>query len=1086
MRRRRSALLLAILYLVVPAALGAVAEDGELLLPGQARERTIAGGETQVYRVQVADSSLLVTVEQRGINLVVEAQEPAARILTDTGGLRWGPEVLLLESSGEHRVEVHPRETSNGPGRYSIQVEDLAAASGGRRAALALISRAGQEAGERTPEAQHRAVATYRAALEAWHSLGERRWQADSLDAIAALEFEEGELGPAVEDYTRALALWRELGDAHREAATLNELGLARLNAGESEAARESLGSALALWQRFGERFDEGLTRSNLCYLDQMRALPEALTCYEEIRTLFRELGDRSQEPRLLNLLGGVYDRLGEPDAALQRYEEALPLCRMLTDGHFEAQTLNNIAVVHRVLGEWQEALRFYGQEREILERLGDSMQEGLLLNNMGFTYNSFGEPERALSLLEDALKLFQEIGDSQHEIAALNNLGSVWLNLGDPEKSLDHHQRALELAKRLRDRRQEAISRLRLGEAQLDRNYTAAALHELEDRALDYFHTTGNRRNEAQVIDLQGRALAFSGRPREAMPLQQTALAMHRALRDRAGEAEALQALAATERSLGQRDQAWAHGTEALARVEELRTGFVSPNLRAAFLATQRRAYSLMIDLLMDRDAAEPGQGHDREAFEVSEQARARSLLDVLLAGRTENTLPADLLLRRQSLRRLLSSKVDQQLKQGGEALGKEIEALLAELDRVEAEIRRLDPRYAAVSVPPALGVQEIAALLDPDTLLLEYSLGEDRSYLWAVSQGSFRSFILPPQREIEVLARQLYGELSTHEAGTGRTEAAEKLSQVLLGPVWSEAAHCRRLVVVPDAALQLLPFGALPVPGFGEPLLEQLEIAYLPSATTLDLQRQRLERRIPASHLAAVIADPVFTTDDSRVAPAAAARGSSAATSKTERGTPEAAPLSDLDRLPATQREAEKIAALAPGQVWTAIGLEANRRTVLSGRLRDYRVIHFATHAVADTRNPELSGLVLSLVDADRRQQEGFLGLSDIYELDLGADLVVLSGCRTAFGKEVRGEGIMGLTRGFLYAGVPRVVASLWNVQDRTTADLMSRFYQALWLDRLPPAAALREAQRSLRREPRYRNPYSWAGFVLQGDWR
>jgi len=198
------------------------------------------------------------------------------------------------------------------------------------------------------------------------------------------------------------------------------------------------------------------------------------------------------------------------------------------------------------------------------------------------------------------------------------------------------------------------------------------------------------------------------------------------------------------------------------------------------------------------------------------------------------------------------------------------------------------------------------------------------------------------------------------------------------------------------------------------------------------------------------------------------------------------ERAPLAALERLPATRREAQMIATLAPGKVWSALDLAANREAVLSGGLRDYRVVHFATHAVADTRNPELSGLVLSLVDAAGKPREGFLGVSDIYELDLDADLVVLSGCQTALGKEVRGEGIMGLTRGFLYAGVPRVVASLWKVQDKTTAELMERFYRALWRNHLAPAAALRDAQLSLRRDPRYRDPYSWAGFVLQGDWR
>jgi CHAT domain-containing protein len=439
------------------------------------------------------------------------------------------------------------------------------------------------------------------------------------------------------------------------------------------------------------------------------------------------------------------------------------------------------------------------------------------------------------------------------------------------------------------------------------------------------------------------------------------------------------------------------------------------------------------------------------------------------------------------------LSAKADQQLKQSGakaEALGREMETLLAELDSVEAEIRRLDPRYAAVAAPPSLDVEEISTLLDPCTFLLEYSLGAERSYLWVVGEGSVRSFVLPPEKEIDTLARRLYDETSTQEAGIGgRSDAAETLSRILLGPVWSELERGHRLVVVPDAALHIVPFAALPAPGSGERLLDRFEIAYLPSATTLAVQRQRLEQRLPAPKWAAVLADPVFTPDDPRLASPSGSGSVSRASvqPEAERGAPDVAPLSALERLPSTRREAATIAALAPaGRVWTALDFAASREAALSGHLRDARVVHFATHGLADLRNPELSGLALSMVDAAGKPREGFLSLSDIYDLDLQADLVVLSGCRTALGKEVRGEGIMGLTRGFLYAGVPRVVASLWEVQDRTTAELMDRFYRALWQDRLPPAAALREAQRSLRRDPRYREPYSWAGFVLQGDWR
>jgi CHAT domain-containing protein len=304
---------------------------------------------------------------------------------------------------------------------------------------------------------------------------------------------------------------------------------------------------------------------------------------------------------------------------------------------------------------------------------------------------------------------------------------------------------------------------------------------------------------------------------------------------------------------------------------------------------------------------------------------------------------------------------------------------------------------------------------------------------------------------------------------------------------------AGVHRLVVIPDAALHALPFSALPVPQPGRAwskpgrkLLEHCEVVYLPSATTLAVQRRRLEKRPPAPKWAAVLADPVFNSGDPRLTGGPGAVRT-ASLRDPQRGGDSIRLLPSFVRLPSSRREAEEITGLAPaGQVWKALDLEASRDAVLSGELHAYRIVHFATHGIADTRNPELTGLVLSLVDAAGKPREGFLGLSDIYDLDLAADLVVLSGCRTALGKEVRGEGLMGLTRGFLYAGVPRVVGSLWPVQDRTTAELMSRFYKALWQRGLPPAAALREAQRSLRLDPRYRNPHSWAGFVLQGDWR
>ena len=190
----------------------------------------------------------------------------------------------------------------------------------------------------------------------------------------------------------------------------------------------------------------------------------------------------------------------------------------------------------------------------------------------------------------------------------------------------------------------------------------------------------------------------------------------------------------------------------------------------------------------------------------------------------------------------------------------------------------------------------------------------------------------------------------------------------------------------------------------------------------------------------------------------------------------------------LPYTRQEAAAILELAPAsERFAVLGREASRAAVLSGALRDYRFLHFATHGSFAATDPGGGRLVLAQSDPHGRPEaNGFLHLADIYELDLRADLVVLSACQSALGREVRGEGMMGMTRGFFYAGAERVLVSLWNVNDRVTVELMRRFYRGMLAEGLSPAAALRAAQDAIRRQARWRAPYYWAGFTLQGEWR
>jgi CHAT domain-containing protein len=427
-----------------------------------------------------------------------------------------------------------------------------------------------------------------------------------------------------------------------------------------------------------------------------------------------------------------------------------------------------------------------------------------------------------------------------------------------------------------------------------------------------------------------------------------------------------------------------------------------------------------------------------------------------------------------------------------------------------VQADLRAGSPVYAALTQPQTLSVEEIQGrILDGKALLLEYSLGGKRSFLWAVTPDAVHSFELPGREQIEKAARRYY-ELVTarNEPRSGESLQARKqrieqadaqagrvgrdLYQLLLAPA-GRLLGDRPLLIVADGALQYIPFAALPIASSGAPLISRHEVVSLPSASALAALRREVHGRPPAPKILALFADPVFQSTDERLTHGpAGAEPLKLATTRGEWSPEEARQGADAERpafrrLVSSGREARTIAGLvSPGQLFLATGFDASRAKATSPDLAQYRNVHFATHGVLDSQRPELSKLVLSLYDEKGTPQNGFLLLNDIYGLHLDADLVVLSACRTALGKEIRGEGLIGLTRGFMDAGAARVLASLWSVEDRATAGLMGSFYRAMLRDKLSPAAALRRAQLEMASSPGHRSAYFWAGFSLQGEWK
>jgi CHAT domain-containing protein len=429
-----------------------------------------------------------------------------------------------------------------------------------------------------------------------------------------------------------------------------------------------------------------------------------------------------------------------------------------------------------------------------------------------------------------------------------------------------------------------------------------------------------------------------------------------------------------------------------------------------------------------------------------------------------------------------------------------------------VQGRIRAASPRYAALTQPESLTATQIQRdVIDDNTVLLEFALGDHRSWLWAVTPGAIVSVALPPQRDIAAAARAFHDEVTARQRKTGESAAAyasrvteadrrltsraTALSRLLFSGIAPQLAgpwKGKRLAIVASGALEYVPFAALPAPGTSPPLIASHEIIEIPSASVLaTLRREGADRTAPR-HTLAVIADPVFELTDPRVsakpqASTAAPDASASDSAELSVDRIDAVRGGPLTRLPFSREEANAISAIA-GRTDTlsATDFRASRATAVSGALADYRIVHFATHGLIDTERPDLSGLVLSLVNDRGVAQDGFLRLTDIYNLRLHADLVVLSACQTALGKEIRGEGLVGLTRGFMYAGAPRVVASLWEVSDLATAELMKKFYAGMLQQKLAPAAALRMAQRQMSQDPRWASPYYWAGFVFEGDWK
>jgi CHAT domain-containing protein len=805
----------------------------------------------------------------------------------------------------------------------------------------------------------------------------------------------------------------------------------------KGKAGEKDLQEAASLWKQARNplRRADALGALGQLYVVDGLEWKKALLVWRQAKALYHGARDFGHEGKIDTSIGSAYMRHSLVELAKKSYQQALLEGRRSNNRTVVAGALYALGIVLRQQGRAVEALEMLDQAKMAGKGLR-SAQEVKTLTVMGEIFADVGNFRLAKAELQDALRIVEQQEDLKTKAFVLTGMAKLHSKLHEQAQARRFYLEALQIQRQTKSVNDMPMSLNGIASTYVHEERPQDALDSFQ-KALDLVKRENNPLEQATVLTNLGGAYSLLGREKDARSAYEQALVLAGG-QDAQAEAVALLGLTHLEVASGNPIAAQKQAEAAVKCVEGMRA-VVGRDLQISFFATRQDVYDALIEVLLWEDRLHPSAGYDAQALRVSEQARSRSLLDSVSSFR----LKAD--------------------------------------------------HGAELPIPAILSLSEIQrSVLDSDTLLLEYQLGKSVSYLWVVGKNFHQVFQLPPRQQIEDLARNV----SQLLAGSGQQEklrqarqAAEDLSRILLGPAAYWLGE-KRLVISSPAALQTVPFGVLPDPqgslGPGDddswprPLFVRHEIVRIPSASVIAAIRARAAGRKPPPNRLALLSDPVSSDSDDRLT------GRPATSSETRSESAIDSLYGRFDRLEHSKEEADAILAEA-GQrgVWSASGFDVTRKLVLSGRLSSFRNIHFSMHALFVEDDGNQSALVLSLWDHRRHYRDEFLRASEIYSLNLPADLIVLSACNTGRGESVPGEGVIGLPQAFLMAGATQVMMSLWPIDDLATSVLMKKFYYEYLAKGVTPAAALREAERAMLRSSVRNAPFYWGGFEIQGDW-
>ncbi|MBF2017123.1 MAG: tetratricopeptide repeat protein [Rivularia sp. T60_A2020_040] len=942
----------------------------------------------------------------------------ASRVLAQTVDGRKAEAYRLLQQ-GIHQLQTSQNEAGLQSLRQALIIYQEIKDRQGERWALGNISIAYRNLGNYS-----KAIDYSKQSLTIAREIKDRRGEAKALGNLSIAYLEFGNYYKTIDYSKQLLTIAREIEDRQDEAKALGNLGLAYLNLGDYTKAISYFHQDLSITREIKDRNNEGKALGNLgtAYF-LLGDYPKAIDYFKQRLAIAREIKYRQGEVLALGNIGLAYLNLQKYVKAIDYSKQLLPIAKEIKDRQGEGAALGNIGIAYQNLGDYAKAIDYQQQSLAIAREIKYPLDEGKSLNNIGSIYLDLGDYAKAIHYFEQRLAIAREIKDRQGEAKALGNLGIAHLRLGDYPKATDYFEQNLAIAKKIKDRKGESAALGNLGTAYFELGDYAKAI-DYSEQLLAIARKIKDRDSEGRALGNLGAVYSNLGNYIKGIDYLKQDLAIAREIKDPNSESKSLSNLGYTFYKSGKLSAAETSLFEAVKVLESLRGGLKDEN-KISIFEEQSRTYRILQQVLI-------AQNKTDTALEIAERGRARAFVELLAS--------------RLNLQEKPQAPTIEQIKQ----IAKAQNATLVQYSRigdnfkVAGKVQAKESELYIWIVKPTGEVTFRKADLKP---------------LWQKENTDLAELIITSRESIGARGRGI--DVSYNPDAGKAQNNLKRLHKLLIKPIADvlPKKDSARVIFIPQSSLFLVPFPALRDEN-GKYLIEKHTILTSPSIQVLNLtrkQKQRIGNKPIEPNNALIIGNPTMPFVPPKIGE----------------------PPQQLSPLPGAEREAKAIGQLFKTQ--PLIGNQATE-TEVTKRLPQARLIHLATHGIFDDTQGLNSSIALAPSSNNKGNEkgDGLLSAGEILDLKLNAELVVLSACDTGRGR-ISGDGVIGLSRSLISAGVPSVLVSLWSVPDARTAELMTEFYQNLQ-NNPDKAQALRQAMLTTMKQ--HPAPRDWAAFTLIGE--